>query len=116
MILYTGFLKILFPVVAGLSFFCVPSRMVIILEQFLKEDIFKALRANRISTDKIHAAGLSFTPSNNMLFNTLSIGFMEEVRLNPHRNGKLSRYKLQLLNLSFLQITTQVPGRYSSRI
>ncbi|HBE40360.1 MAG TPA: hypothetical protein DDW27_04010 [Bacteroidales bacterium] len=68
------------PSMSGYFFYCVPSGITTYLSGYLRDDIIKALRDNRISLGKIQAAGYQITPSNNMIYNSLSVQFREEVR------------------------------------
>ncbi len=68
------------PTVAGYFFYCVPSRITDYLKGFFSEDIMNSLRSNKASLEKIQAAGYQFTSSNDMIYNSLSIRFIEEAR------------------------------------
>jgi hypothetical protein len=68
------------PSISGYFFYCVPSRITGYLSRFFSDDIVKILRANKNSLGKIQAAGYQFTPSNNMIYNSLSVRFKDEVR------------------------------------
>ena len=68
------------PSIAGYSFYCVPSRIIEYLAEYLNDDIINLLRSNRNSLDKIQAAGYQFVSSNNMIYNSLSVGFKDEAR------------------------------------
>jgi hypothetical protein len=68
------------PSVATYFFYCVPSAIIDYLAGFLGEDLIKALRSNKASLNKIQAVGYQFVPSNNMIYNSLSISFKEEAR------------------------------------
>lgn len=65
---------------AGYFFYCVPSGITDYLAGFLNDDIIKALISNKNSVNKIQAAGYQFASSNDMLYNSLSVRFMDEVR------------------------------------
>ena len=68
------------PSTSGYFFYCVPSRITTYLSEYLSDDIIRILRENRNSIGKIQAAGYQLTPSNNMIYNSLSIQFREEIR------------------------------------
>jgi hypothetical protein len=68
------------PSVSGYFFYCVPSRITDYLAVFLSDDIIKVMRGNKNSIGKIQAAGYQFTPSNNMIYNSLSVQFKDEIR------------------------------------
>jgi len=68
------------PSISGYFFYCVPSRITGYLSRFFSDDIIKILRENKNSLGKIQAAGYQFTPSNNMIYNSLSVRFKDEVR------------------------------------
>lgn len=68
------------PSVSGYFFYCVPSQITDYLGSFLSEDIIRFMKSNKSSVSKIQAAGYQFTPSNNMIYNSLSVLFKEEPR------------------------------------
>ncbi len=68
---------------AGYFFYCIPSLIIDYLSGFLDDEIIKGLRANKKSLDKIQAAGYQFASSNDMLYNSLSIRFKDEIREEP---------------------------------
>ncbi|MBW6501552.1 MAG: hypothetical protein K0B05_09185 [Bacteroidales bacterium] len=68
---------------AGYLFYCVPSGIIDYLALFLNDQIIKGLRANKGSLDKIQAAGFQFASSNDMIYNSLSVLFADEVRADP---------------------------------
>ena len=68
------------PSTSGYFFYCVPSGITTLLSGYLSDDIITAMRENRISLGKIQAAGIQLTPSNNMIYNSLSVQFRDEVR------------------------------------
>ncbi len=68
------------PSMSGYFFYCVPSRITAYLSEFLSEDIIKIMRENRISLGKIQALGYQLTPSNDMIYNSLSVQFRDEIR------------------------------------
>jgi hypothetical protein len=61
-------------------FYCVPSQISEYLSGFLNDDINRAIKSNKNSINKIPALGYKFTPSNGMIYNSLSIMFKEEAR------------------------------------
>jgi len=61
-------------------FYCVPSHILAYLSDYLSDDIIKALGRNMTSLKKIEAIGYQVAPSNNMLYNSLSVRFREEAR------------------------------------
>ncbi|OFY64364.1 MAG: hypothetical protein A2V64_06965 [Bacteroidetes bacterium RBG_13_43_22] len=68
------------PTVAGYFFYCVPSRIIDYLDDFLGTEILNSLRSNKSSLEKIQALGYQFTSSNEMIYNSLSVRFREEAR------------------------------------
>ncbi len=68
------------PSTSGYFFYCVPSGITTYLSAYLSDDIIKIMRENRNSLGKIRAAGCQLTPSNNMIYNSLSVQFRDEVR------------------------------------
>ena len=68
------------PSMSGYFFYCVPSRITGYLSEFLSDEIINIMRENRISLGKVQAAGYQLTPSNGMIYNSLSIKFREEIR------------------------------------
>ncbi|NSW95596.1 MAG: hypothetical protein HPY62_12890, partial [Bacteroidales bacterium] len=65
---------------AGFYFYCVPGRIIEYLDGILAEDVIAGFKSNRGSLEKIQALGYQFASSNEMLYNTLSFSFREEVR------------------------------------
>jgi len=65
---------------AGYFFYCVPSGITDYLSGFLNDEIIKALVSNKNSVNKIQAAGYQFASSNNMLYNSLSVRFVDKAR------------------------------------
>lgn len=65
---------------AGYFFYCVPHRITAYLAQFLRSDIAEALTTYTSSLNKIQALGYQFASSNEMIYNSLSIRYKEEVR------------------------------------
>ena len=68
------------PTISGYFFYCVPSGITDYLAEFLNDDLIKFLKSNKSFFSKIQAAGYQFTPSNDMIYNSLSIQFKEEAR------------------------------------
>jgi hypothetical protein len=68
---------------AGYLFYCVPSGIIDYLALFLNDELIKGLRANKSSLDKIQAAGFQFASSNDMIYNSLSVMFVDEARADP---------------------------------
>ncbi|MDQ1332681.1 MAG: hypothetical protein QG576_716 [Bacteroidota bacterium] len=68
------------PSIAGYSLYCVPSRIIEYLAEYLDSEIINVMRSNRNSLDKIQAAGYQFVSSNNMIYNSLSISFKDKAR------------------------------------
>ncbi len=68
------------PSVSGYFVYCVPSRITGYLRGIVNDDIIKFLESNKNSLSKIQAAGYQFTPSNDMIYNSLSVQFKEEAR------------------------------------
>jgi hypothetical protein len=66
---------------AGYFFYCVPSQITDYLAEFFNEDIINILKSNKNSIDKIQAAGYQLASSNGMIYNSLSIRFKEEIRV-----------------------------------
>ncbi len=65
---------------AGYLFYCVPSNIIDYLSLSLDNDIIGGLKRNKATLDKIQAAGFQFASSNDMIYNSLSIRFKDEVR------------------------------------
>jgi hypothetical protein len=68
------------PTVAGYYFYCVPSKIIDYLKNFLSDKIVSSLQSNKASLEKIQAVGYQFTSSNDMIYNSLSVRFKEEAR------------------------------------
>jgi len=68
------------PSVAGYFFYCIPSHITDYLKGFLCNEIMEGILSNKPSLDKIQASGYQMTSSNNMIYNSLSIRFREDVR------------------------------------
>lgn len=69
------------PSIAGYYLYFVPSQIIDYLAPFLNENLTRSLRANKSSLDKIPAIGYQIVSSNNMIYNSLSIRFKEEARV-----------------------------------
>lgn len=78
-LLYRDFESTL-PSRSGYYFYCVPSRILEYLAGFLKKDIINALKSNRNSLNKLQAVGYQLASSNDMIYNSLSLGFKEKER------------------------------------
>lgn len=65
---------------ASYYLYFVPSKITSYLENYLDEDIVRSFRENRPSLNKIQAAGYQLSSSNNMIYNSLSVRFKDEVR------------------------------------
>lgn len=61
-------------------FYCVPSRIMDYLGEFLNEDLLAVLQENRASLNKISSAGYQLASSNNMVYNSVSVRFRNEVK------------------------------------
>lgn len=61
-------------------FYAVPSRIINILENVINNEILNGLRENINSLKKVEAIGFQFSPSNEMLYSSLSISVREEVK------------------------------------
>jgi hypothetical protein len=68
------------PSMSEYLFYCVPSRISGYLSDFLSDEIMGIIRENRISLGRIPAAGFQLTPSNEMIYNCLSVQYREDVR------------------------------------
>ncbi len=66
------------PSKASYYFYCVPSRLTEYLSQFFNDRIMNAVNENRVSLARIQAAGYQVAPSNDMIYNSLSIYYREE--------------------------------------
>lgn len=64
---------------ASYFFFCIPSRILDYLEGYLSEDIIGSLRDNISSLNKIQAVGYRLSPGNEMIYNSLSVKFKDEI-------------------------------------
>ena len=65
---------------AGYYFYCVPSRILPLLNGVVKEEIVKGLERNIESLRKLQSIGYQFVSSNDMIYNTLSVMYKPEVR------------------------------------
>lgn len=61
-------------------FYAAPSRIVPLLDGVLKETIVEGLKKSSESLRKINGVGLQLVPSNDMIYNTLSVTYTPEVR------------------------------------
>ncbi len=61
-------------------FYCVPGEITDYLSEFLSNEVNTAIKSYKNSLSKIQAAGYQFTPSNGMIYNSLSIKFKEIAR------------------------------------
>lgn len=64
---------------AGYYFFCIPSKIIRHTEGFLSDSIIESLKENRISLDKISAAGICLASSNEMIYSSTSIRYHDNV-------------------------------------
>ncbi|HPR72218.1 MAG TPA: hypothetical protein PLX41_01025 [Bacteroidales bacterium] len=68
------------PSVSAYYFYCVPFLITDYLKKYLSDDIISFMESNEESLSKIQATGYQLTPSNNMIYNSLSVLFKEEPR------------------------------------
>lgn len=68
------------PSVAAYYFYCSPPELLPCLEGFLGGKLLETLNSNIESVSKVRAAGFQMMPSNNMLYSTVSVQYMEEAR------------------------------------
>jgi hypothetical protein len=68
------------PSVASYFFYCVPGRITDLLAESFNEKLISKLVSNRNSLNKIQAIGYQLVPSNDMVYNSLSVRFREEAR------------------------------------
>ena len=61
-------------------FYCVPSKLTEFLSDYLNTDLSGILKSNLTLLKKIPTIGFSFAPSNEMLYHSMSVSFVEEVR------------------------------------
>lgn len=78
-LLYRDFESTL-PSRSGYYFYCIPSKIIDFLAQYIDEGIVNALRSNRSSLSKLHAVGYQLASSNGMIYNSISVGFREKER------------------------------------
>jgi hypothetical protein len=69
------------PSISGYFFYCVPSRIIGYLARYLNEDIIKALNSNKNALTKIQAFGYQFAPSNEMIYNSVSVQYKDVARV-----------------------------------
>lgn len=69
------------PSISGYFFYCVPSRIIDYLAGYLNDDIIKVLKENKASLTKIQAIGYQLAPSNGMIYNSLSVQYKDEARV-----------------------------------
>jgi hypothetical protein len=65
---------------SGYYFYCIPSKIIDFLSLFINEDIINTLRSNRNSLNKLQAVGYQLASSNDMIYNSISVGFREKER------------------------------------
>ena len=65
---------------SGYYFYCIPSRILEFMSLYVDEKITSALKANRNSLSKLQAVGYQLAPSNDMIYNSISLGFREKMR------------------------------------
>lgn len=65
---------------AGYYFYCVPSGIIPVLADVLKEDIVKGLERNIESLRKLQGIGFQLVSSNDMIYHTLSVMYKPGVR------------------------------------
>ena len=68
------------PSKAGYYFYCVPAKIIPLLEGVLNEEIVKGLTKNIEALRKLQAVGYQFVSSNDMIYNTLSLMYKPEPR------------------------------------
>ena len=68
------------PSVAGYYFYCKPSHITDYLNEYLSNKIIDGIVSNKASLDKVSALGYQMTSSNNMIYNSLSIRFKEDIK------------------------------------
>lgn len=64
---------------AAYYFYCVPAGILSCLSQWLNDDILNILISNREILQRIPSVGYRFSASNNMIYNSLSVRFGEEI-------------------------------------
>ncbi|MGQ9621504.1 MAG: hypothetical protein ACUVTX_11060, partial [Bacteroidales bacterium] len=67
------------PSKAGYFFYCRPSAVIDFLEQYLNDTIVLRLKENKDLLKKIDCIGYQFVPSNQMIYNTLSVRYKENI-------------------------------------
>ncbi len=72
------------PSIAGYYLYLVPSRIIDYLAPYLNDNLIRDLRANMNSLDKIPAIGYQIVSSNNMIYNSLSVRFKDEARIESN--------------------------------
>ncbi len=65
---------------SGYYFYCIPSRIIEFMSLFIDEKITGALKSNRNSLSKLQAVGYQLAASNDMIYNSISFGFREQMR------------------------------------
>lgn len=60
--------------------YCVPGRLSNYLSQFLNAEAVDFINSNLGYINKIQAAGYQFIPSNNMIYNSISVKYQDEAR------------------------------------
>jgi hypothetical protein len=78
-ILYREFEKMI-PTRAGFLFYCVPSKSIDYLADFLTREVADELRANKSSLDKIQSVGFQLASINNMIYNNISVSYKDVIR------------------------------------
>jgi hypothetical protein len=68
------------PSVAGYYFYCKPSQITDYLNKYLSKKIIDGILSNKASLEKISSLGYQMTSSNNMIYNSLSIRFKEDIK------------------------------------
>jgi len=64
-------------------FYCVPGAVIENLSEFFNDRVNKILSENSTLLKKIRCVGYQFVPSNDMIFNTLSVRYVESVESEP---------------------------------
>jgi hypothetical protein len=65
---------------SGYFFFCVPSKITELLSAYLRPEIISTLKSNHSFISRIQAVGYQMAPSNGMIYNSISVSFMEKER------------------------------------
>ncbi len=63
---------------ASYYFYCIPSRLTEYLSKFFNDGIMNAADENKGSLEKVQALGYQIAPSNDMIYNSLSLYYREE--------------------------------------